>query len=47
MNAVDQYNGYYMHNVKSSLSGADKLFFDMGYTRAPDDREVLILDLPP
>jgi hypothetical protein len=42
-----QYNGYYMHNVKSSLCGADKLFFDMGYTRAPNDQEILQLDIPP
>jgi hypothetical protein len=36
-----------MHNVKSSLSGAEKLFFDMGYIRATYDPEILELDLPP
>lgn len=44
---IRQYNGYYMHNVKNSLIGAEKLFFDMGYTRAAADQEILELDLPP
>ena len=29
--SIKQYSGFYKHNVQSSLSGAEKLFFDMGY----------------
>jgi len=36
-----------VHNVKSSLSGAEKLFFDMGYIRSNADPEILELKLPP
>ena len=32
-----------MHNIKSVLSGAEKLFFDMGYTRDDADPEILKL----
>jgi len=28
---IKQYSGFYKHNVQSSLSGAETLFYDMGY----------------
>jgi len=40
---IRQFNGFYMHNIKSVLSGAEKLFFDMGYTRDDADPEILKL----
>ena len=32
-----------MHNIKSVLSGAEKLFFDMGYARDDSNPEILKL----
>ena len=32
-----------MHNIKSVLSGAEKLFFDMGYSRDDSNPEILKL----
>ena len=33
-----------MHNIKSVLSGAEKLFFAMGYNRDPQDPETFKLE---
>jgi len=42
---IKQYNGFYTHNIKSVLSGADKLFFNMGYTKDSQDPELFVLPL--
>jgi len=41
---IKQFNGFYMHNIKSVLSGAEKLFFAMGYTRDAADPETFKLE---
>lgn len=38
------YSGFYQHEIKSNLLGAEKLFEAMGYRRLSDD--ILILDGP-
>jgi len=40
---IRQYNGFYTHNIKSALSGAENLFLSMGYIRDPSDADVFKL----